>query len=298
MFNILIIKLDASGDVLRTTSILEGLDKHYPSPKHITWITHKKNTPILNFCPLIDEIYDTGFLPTSVKKKKFDVAINFDEDLTACDLLYNVDATNKFGFTNHQYKYAPVNELSEYAYKLTKSDKLKFKLNTKTYPQIIYEMCGITWNGEKYGMRYPPKRNHDYVALNTEVGDKWPTKKWLAWDDLKTKLASSGIPFQEQRKFNTLEEYFDWIAGAKVVVTGDSLGMHAAIALERPTVAIFGPTAQVEIESYGIVDKVFVNDLKCSPCYKSACPYAMECMHGISSDLILNKVLSKWHEQQ
>ena len=39
-FKILIIKLDATGDVLRTTSILPALKREYPK-SHITWLTKK-----------------------------------------------------------------------------------------------------------------------------------------------------------------------------------------------------------------------------------------------------------------
>jgi heptosyltransferase-2 len=43
---ILIIKLDALGDVLRTTSILPALIKKYPN-SGITWITRKNALPLL-----------------------------------------------------------------------------------------------------------------------------------------------------------------------------------------------------------------------------------------------------------
>jgi heptosyltransferase-2 len=293
MYNILIIKLDASGDVLRTTSLLEGLDKIHPGPKHVTWVTKKKNVPILTFCPKIDDIYEDEFLH-SVRKKQFDFAVNFDEDLGACDLLYNVDAKNKFGFTNSQYKYAPVNSLSEYAYQMSKDDDLKFRKNKKTYQQIIFEMCGIEWSGEKYGFKYPTASKGSYVALNTEVGVKWPTKQWTGWQDLKISMDKEYIPWQSQKKYNTLEEYFEWIDNSKIVISSDSFGMHLAAAMNKPCIAFFGPTSHVEIEPYDKIDKVYVNDLSCSPCYKKVCPYNLECMNEIKSDVILSKVVELW----
>lgn len=290
MFNILIIKLDAAGDVLRTTCILEGLDKKYPGPKHITWITNKKNIPILTFCPKIDDIYESEYL-YEVKKKKFDVAINFDEDLTACDILYNISAEKKFGFTNHMYRCEPVNELSKYAHKLSKDDALKFKKNKKTYQQIIFEMCGMEWSGEEYGFKFPGIRDGGYIALNTEVGHKWPTKRWTGWDELREKLKSNNLDYQDQRQYSTLEEYFDWIANSKMVITSDTFGMHLAVAMNKPSIVFFGPTSQVEIEPYGNMSKLYIPDLQCSPCYKKMCPYNLECMNGINVDAILLKVL-------
>src|ERR1051326_4629461 len=52
---ILIIKLDAMGDVLRTTSILPSLKKKFPE-SHLTWITKKASLKILENNPLIDKI--------------------------------------------------------------------------------------------------------------------------------------------------------------------------------------------------------------------------------------------------
>jgi heptosyltransferase-2 len=293
MFNILIIKLDAAGDVLRTTSILEGLDKIHPGLKHVTWITKKRNIPILTFCPKIDQIYDDEYLYL-VRKKEYDFAVNFDEDLAACDLLYSINAKKKFGFTNHQYKYHPANSFSDYAYQMTKDDDLKFKKNTKTYQKIIFEMCGIEWSGEKYGFKYPTLSAGNYVAINSEVGHKWPTKKWTGYLDLKLALDKEHVPWQAQKRYDTLEEYFDWIANSKVVVTSDSLGMHVAVAMNKPCITFFGPTSHVEIEPYGLIEKLRVPGLACSPCYKKECPYNLECMNELTSDFVASRVLELW----
>jgi heptosyltransferase-2 len=272
---------------------LNGLDKIHPGPKHVTWVTKKKNIPILTFCPRIDQIYDDEFTH-SLRKKHFDFAVNFDEDLWACDLLYNISATKKFGFTNRQYKYHPVNQFSEYAYQMSKDDDLKFKKNTKTYQQIIFEMCGIEWSGEEYGFRYPVIGEGRYVALNPEVGVKWPTKKWTGWDQLKINLDKQYIPWQSQRRYDDIVQYFDWIEGSKIVVTSDSLAMHLAIAMKKPCVTFFGPTSHVEIEPYKYVHKFYVPGLPCSPCYKKECPYNLECMNGTTPDMVTAKIEELW----
>ncbi len=50
---------------------------------------------------------------------------------------------------------------------------------------------------------------------------------------------------------NTIRQFQALLARCAVVVTGDSLGMHLAIAEKRPVVALFGPTCAQEIELYG-----------------------------------------------
>lgn len=60
------------------------------------------------------------------------------------------------------------------------------------------------------------------------------------------------------------------VAACDVVVTGDSLGMHLAIAAGAWTVAWFGPTCAHEIELYGRGEKV-LSRAPCAPCWKRSC---------------------------
>lgn len=69
------------------------------------------------------------------------------------------------------------------------------------------------------------------------------------------------------------------VAGAAVVVTGNSGPMHLADALRRPTVALFAGT---ELESEYAPRAARLRLLRrptgCSPCRALDCPYAMECL--------------------
>jgi heptosyltransferase-2 len=85
-----------------------------------------------------------------------------------------------------------------------------------------------------------------------------------------------------------LREFAGFVAGMDAVVTSDSLGMHIAIALGRPVVALFGPTAPQEISLYGRGAKLFAGP-PCAPCYKRTCPDAV-CMSGISPSRVLDEV--------
>jgi heptosyltransferase-2 len=65
-----------------------------------------------------------------------------------------------------------------------------------------------------------------------------------------------------------------------VVVTGDSLGMHMAIALRKPTVAWFGPTCSHEIDLYDRGIKLATH-YRCSPCWKRTCLERVPCNQAI-----------------
>jgi hypothetical protein len=57
---ILIIKLEAVGDVLRTTCILHGLKEKYPKSE-ITWITRKGAAPLFENNKLVDRVLSYEF---------------------------------------------------------------------------------------------------------------------------------------------------------------------------------------------------------------------------------------------
>lgn len=74
---------------------------------------------------------------------------------------------------------------------------------------------------------------------------------------------------------------------ADVVITGDSFGMHMAIALRKYVIAWFGLSCWSEIELYGRGEKLFQKDLACSPCWKKVCPHNLECIKMIDLNRII-----------
>ncbi len=78
---------------------------------------------------------------------------------------------------------------------------------------------------------------------------------------------------------------------ADVVVTGDSFGMHMAIALKKYVIAWFGLSCWTEIDLYDRGVKLYQENLTCSPCWKKECPYDLECIKMIDLDRIVNEIL-------
>ena len=71
---------------------------------------------------------------------------------------------------------------------------------------------------------------------------------------------------------------------AAVVVAHDSAPMHMAAALDRPLVAILGPTNPSRTGPYGMRPSVIQADLPCVPCYLKRldeCAYHHECMESV-----------------
>jgi len=205
---ILIIKLGALGDVLRTTCILPGIKKKYPL-SHITWITESNGIPLLKDNPYIDSlwIFDAAGVLT-VCSHTFDIAMNFEKVEPALALMDAANARKKRGFAFSGAKTLFVaNEASLYALQLGLNDELKFRHNKKTYQEIIYEMAEIPYNGEGYVLhlsekaqefsrharkRFGIKPEKPTIGLNTGCGGVFETKRWTrqGFCELAQKLAS------------------------------------------------------------------------------------------------------------
>jgi len=75
-----------------------------------------------------------------------------------------------------------------------------------------------------------------------------------------------------------------------VIITCDSFGMHVAIGLKKYVIAWFGLSCWSEIDLYDRGVKLIPEGLQCSPCWKKACPYDLECIQMIDLEGIVRAV--------
>ena len=150
-------------------------------------------------------------------------------------------------------------------------------------------------------------------------GTRWETKRWAAerFGELARAIkdqhqlpsvligGSGDIPEAEQAVAasagaaknlcgkTTLRQAAAIIERAAIVVTADSTPMHLAAVMNRPLVALFGPTNPARTGPYGRTKSVLRLQLDCSPCYfrkLSQCPYGHACMRDLSVDLATDAV--------
>ncbi len=323
---ILIIKLDAMGDVLRTTTLLPALAEAHPGVA-ITWVTRRESRPLLEQNPYISEILDYG--PDALLQlqvRSFDRVINFDASKTSAALASIANGRQKHGFVlDVRGHVQPTHDAARKWLEMGLFDDLK-RRNTRTYQDIMLEIIGLSGKPHRYifeltgeerahGRAHLERLGVDFsrpvIGLNTGAGRRWKLKRWRAdgYLELAGRLAekhnvqivllggpdererheqfvsSSRVPLVDSGCNNSVRHFGAIIAACNVVMAGDTLAMHLALALGRRAVILFGPTSAAEIEMYGLGEKV-VPRMGCLACYKTVCDFVPNCMDLITLDMV------------
>jgi|SRR5690554_1089825 len=329
---ILIINLDAMGDVLMTTAQLPALKRKFPEST-IYWVTEKNSTALLFNNHLVDHVFPYDAESISILNQiKFDYAMNVDKSLRSCSLLNSVNAKNKLGFgLNEDGKIYPVNEGAYYNFKLGMDDHFKFRVNQRTGQDYLAETFELEYKRDEYVFNFTQDElnfirnykneigladNDFVVGFNTGCSNLYPNKKMTVDQHIilieellkknKYKIALFGGPEDTERNNEIYSRFEGEIINtptthglrkgacyesiADVVITGDSFGMHLAIALKKYVIAWFGVSCWTEIDLYDRGVKLFQKDLFCSPCWKKVCPYNLECISMIDLERMVKEV--------
>ncbi len=190
---LLIIKLDAMGDVLRTTALLPALAEAHPRAS-ITWITRREARPLLERNPYITEILDYGedaLLQLGVRA--FDRVINLDAGKTSAALASAANATKKDGFVLDPHGWVqPTNAAARRWLEMGVFDDLK-RQGTKTYQDMMADIIGLSGRPHRYVLELTEEERErgkvhlqnlgvDFtrpiIGLNTGAGRRWELKQW------------------------------------------------------------------------------------------------------------------------
>ncbi|MFH1210744.1 MAG: glycosyltransferase family 9 protein [archaeon] len=331
--NIILIKLDAIGDVLRATPLAVGLKKKYPESL-LTWVVGEESYELLKDNPYIDRLlkYNHNTVQ-ALMVQEFDILINLDKASHSAALAMRLDAKEKrgYGLDKHGVVF-PLNEEAKYHFDMCIDNWGKKTENVKTYQEMIFDIAGLRYDGEEYVVNIPKSavefaydflKSNDVgstdvvIGLNTGCGPVYPHKKWVVEYYIKlinmmvqefdakvllfggkteigynSWLSSVSDNVIDLTNRTTIVEFASLINVCDVVITGDTAGMHLAIALKRPVVALFGPTPSQEIDVYGKGVKL-VGKVDCINCYDQfECDRKPTCMETITPEEVFDAVRS------
>jgi ADP-heptose:LPS heptosyltransferase len=168
---ILIVNLDAMGNVLVTTSILPSLKRKYPVSR-ITWVTLKNAHQLIENNPYLDGAY--VWEPESLlilQQMQFDLVLNVDKSQRAGAFTMALDAREKLGFgVNKNGVIIPLNAEAEANYILGLDDQLKFRVNKKPVAQILCEQFKLGYRRDEYSIVLSPEELDFCEEYRKQVG--------------------------------------------------------------------------------------------------------------------------------
>jgi heptosyltransferase-2 len=183
-------------------------------------------------------------------------------------------------------------------------------------PQLVLTPKEKEW-AQVFAKKNKLSKFKKIVGFNIGSGGRWPMKRWrldgFEWlaRALKKKQPKTGVLLYggpEEKELmpalvkklkglclptgtdNTLRQFASLVGLADILVTGDTLALHVAVALQKRVVAYFGPTSDTEIDLYDSGEKV----LPISPCqcyYQSRCTVKVSCMDNLKEKDMLAAVL-------
>lgn len=191
---VLILKVGALGDVVRTTYFLPGIRKKYNEEVNIFWITSKNAYDLLKNNKYIDKILfiESKEEMEKIKKITFDwiISLEDEEELYDCisEILYKKISgvyrkDNTLKYTEDLKQWFDMGLLSKYGKE--KADQLK-KINKFSHAEIFSKGLDIEIK-EPYFFgdnilenqiknRIKKLENYKIIGLNLNAGKRWPSK--------------------------------------------------------------------------------------------------------------------------
>ena len=288
-----IIKLGAMGDVIRTTPVLQVLKQKHQEAE-ITWITAPECKEILENNPNIkqiltipveQEISDFDIL------YNFDIeqqATNLALKIKATKKLgfYNNEGFPACFNLGAEYYLNTVFD-DELKKSNTKTyQQMMFDLAELKYNQ---EKCQLflTEKDNQYAQEFVNQNNintQNLIGIHIGSSPRWPSKAWhlekvkqfiikakqqgnnillfggpnekKKLPKLIEELKQQNITVYQNNPDNTFKQFASLVNLCNHIISGDTLALHTALALNKSTTALFFCNSPYEIEGYGTLSKL------------------------------------------
>ena len=328
---LLIIKLDAMGDVLRSTALLPPLAEVHPHAA-ITWLTRPESVALLQRNPYVAEVLPLGAEATvHLQARKFDRVINLDASKISAALAAVAQAPRKDGFLLDPRGWVqPTNDAARSWLEAGVFDDIK-RAGTRTYQDRMAEILGLGGRAHRYvfelsvdeiedGRQHLNRAGVDLkrplIGLNTGAGGRWPLKQWRedGYVEFITRLGRDrdlqflllGGPSERERN-----ERLKAASPVKLLDAGcNNEVRHFAAIVSHCDVVVTGDTLAMHLslalERRTVVvfgptsapeielyglGEKVVPDMTCLSCYKTSCDFVPNCMDLISTDMVEGAVV-------
>ncbi len=320
---ILIIRQKPLGDTVLTTPVFYALKKTFPHSK-ITVIISKRFSGIIKNNPNIDEImeYDRGHFLVFLFLllfRHFDVSIDFINIPRSSLITLFAWARFRFGLPRlRNFFYNERNPLMDGAhYIVEKNLSVLIPIGIKNPPIQYYlsptqeakdfaakylkhksvhgKIIGLYVSGSSLTQKWPLDK---FLELGTIIIEQFEVELMILWgpeDQMVIENLAKNYKYAEIFKIippTSVEQIGAFIQKCSIIVTGDGGPKHMAVALDIPTLTIYGSVDYKywnppDLEKFPVIS----SDIHCSPCHeKKLCPLnTYECLHSISVKNVFQK---------
>jgi ADP-heptose:LPS heptosyltransferase len=328
---ILIIKLDAMGDVLRSTALLPPLAEAHPRAA-ITWITRKESVPLLRPNRYLAEVLEVGpEMLIHLQTRTFDRVINLDASKISAALASAARSKRKDGFVlNEQGHVQATNDAAMAWLEAGLFDDIK-RQGTETYQDRMAAILGLSGKKHEYVFELGQDERgrakahleslgldlgRPIIGLNTGAGFRWPLKQWR----------EDGYVELVDRLSRRSDAQFLLLGGPSEAARNERLRARSKVRLFDPgcnntlrhfagfldccDVVISGDTLAMHLSLalrkrtvvvFGPTSAAeielyglgekVVPDMTCLSCYKTSCDFVPNCMDLISTTMVEDAVL-------
>jgi len=190
---VLMVKLAATGDVLRTTAFLPAIHATWPKAK-VTWLTRPGAAALFTGNPLVDEVLVTDDAATVARlsTETFDAVLCPDADPDAAALAALAKGRERRGYVRDSAGHVvPLGPGAERWLAMGLSDATK-RANRATYQHLVAEVLGFDPSLVREPVLEPSTADTAWatsfvrsvpvrgklVGLNTGAGGRWAYKQW------------------------------------------------------------------------------------------------------------------------
>jgi len=316
---ILIVKPSSLGDVVHSLPVLDAIKGTYPDSV-VHWVIAKGFEGLLEGHPMINRLiviskdqwkrplrfWHTGrefqMLFKTLRAEGYDLVIDLQGLFRSAVITLAAGSPLRIGFSDARecspIFYTHTTEGGGDIHAVDRYLKIAGLLGCKT-EQVRFPLPNFR----------PSEEIHQLVnSLNRYItlipGARWQTKRWPPkyFAELLELLVQHAVilgtvedseagAFIKDRcgkrvidltGWTTLKDAVYILKNSLAVITNDTGPMHIAAALNRPIIALFGPTSPLRTGPYGSNNTVIVSSkVDCAPCYKKSCQN-MACMNTIS----------------
>jgi ADP-heptose:LPS heptosyltransferase len=326
--HVLVVKLGAMGDVLRTTALLPDILARHDRAA-VTWVTRGESLGVLAGHPLVHRAVAAADAVPMLSTRRFAAVYALDADEDALALARLASAPLRHGYRAGENGTAVGVEPGgdETLFRLGLFDDEK-RANRRSYLELLAATAGVRWSGRRPSLvlddaaldavrRELGGLARPWIGVNAGASGRWQHKRWTAHhragfvarlhdegssallfgegDDLAANRALAARFGSRVRAFDStgsVARLFAAVAQIDALVTTDTLAMHAGWALGRPIVALFGPTSAAEID-LAPNDVKLTAALPCLVCYRRRCDIEMHCMELLTPDVVFGALRAR-----